>query len=95
MEKSDSGNSFDEFIGEVSCALGSAARSKGYYQGLHHDWADKNPSFEFIRDYVDEDHALGEMVYKVLRYKSQSNKEDLIKIAAWAFLEWKFGKGGN
>ncbi len=86
---------FDEFVAEMSCVLGSEARSKGYYQGRDCDWASKNPSFDFIRDYVDVDHALGEIVYKVLRYKSQASKEDLIKIAAWAFLEWRFGNRGQ
>ena len=37
------------------------------------------------------DHALGEIVYKAVRYKAKKNPEDLAKIIAWAILiyEWR------
>lgn len=34
-------------------------------------------------------HALGEIIYKVKRYAAKGNEEDLLKIAAWAFLVWR------
>ena len=33
-------------------------------------------------------HALGEIKYKVNRYSKKRNPDDLVKIAAWAFLIW-------
>jgi len=34
-------------------------------------------------------HALGEIVYKARRYAAKRNVEDVLKIAAWAYLIWK------
>ena len=33
-------------------------------------------------------HALGEIVYKVVRYHVRRDPQDLVKVAAWAELEW-------
>ena len=33
-------------------------------------------------------HALGEITYKVIRYAKRRDPNDLLKIAAWAFLIW-------
>lgn len=34
-------------------------------------------------------HALGEIVYKARRFAAKGNEEDVLKIAAWAFLIYK------
>lgn len=34
-------------------------------------------------------HALGEIIYKAVRYHAKHDLRDLVKIAAWAELEWE------
>jgi hypothetical protein len=36
-------------------------------------------------------HAIGEIIYKAVRYSKRGDKDDLVKIAAWAFLIYKYG----
>lgn len=38
-------------------------------------------------------HAEGEIIYKLVRYNRKRNPEDLLKIAAWAYLMWKEHEG--
>lgn len=45
-----------------------------------------NQLYEFVRDVAGEGHALGEIIYKAKRYAAKGNPEDVLKIAAWAFL---------
>ena len=35
-------------------------------------------------------HALDEIIYKVRRYAARRDPADLVKIAAWAYLVWRF-----
>ncbi len=42
---------------------------------------------QFVRAY-ELSHTLGEIVYKVARYRSRRDPQDLLKIAAWAYMEW-------
>ena len=65
---------FDQFTEEVRTLLGGTARDKGYG--------------DEIRQIVGSDHAAGEAIYKILRWKHKRNPEDLRKAAAWAFLLW-------
>jgi hypothetical protein len=43
--------------------------------------------YQFVRVY-DLNHPLGEIVYKVVRYRSRHDPRDLLKISAWAYMEW-------
>lgn len=82
-DRRDSGRSFSDFMSEVASQLGENAQSKGYSQGGPDG---RNPLFEV----TGSNHAMGEAIYKAVRYRRKGNPEDLIKLAAWAFLAWKF-----
>ena len=78
-----------EFLTELNNLLEETAKEKGYSdQGTEGD----NKLYEFIHGQLGNGshvHALGEIVYKVVRYNSKKNPEDLVKIAAWALLVWQ------
>ncbi len=80
---------FDEFISQMHEFCGGTAASKGYNStGVD----GHNTVYHFVQEEVSmgtHAHGLGEIIYKVLRYQRRRNPEDLIKIAAWAFLVWK------
>lgn len=78
---------FDEFTAQVRALLEPTAAGKGYNTtGVDGE----NELYEFVRETVGGDgHALGEMLYKVKRYAAKGNPEDLLKVAAWAFLVLK------
>jgi hypothetical protein len=78
---------FDQFVGEVRALMEPTAVSKGYsttgIDGV-------NPLYEFVEDMAEgPGHALGEIVYKAKRYGKKRNPEDLLKIAAWAWLAYR------
>ena len=75
---------FDEFAARVLALLEPTAAGKGYSQ----TGADgHNELYEFVRSMTGgHHHALGEIVYKARRYAAKGNLEDVLKIAAWAFL---------
>jgi len=76
------------FLNTVRELLENTAKSKGYNaEGLQ----GRNALYEFIYHQLGlntHTHALGEIVYKAVRYNSKKNEEDLVKIAAWALLVW-------
>jgi hypothetical protein len=74
--------SFESFVGEVKQLFGKSV-SKGYGP-MQPD--DPNPLYDFMQTFFSDDHALGEIVYKAIRYKNKRNPEDLVKIAGWAWL---------
>lgn len=80
---------FESFVEEIR-QLFQKSVNKGY--GPQRPDA-KNPLYEFMRSFFSDDHALGEIVYKAIRYKNKRNPEDLVKIAGWAWLvfmhHWK------
>ena len=81
---------FDDFVKEVNDILGGTAKDKGYNTTGPDG---KNELYEFIQGLSQNDsHAIGEIIYKAVRYTNKQDKRDLIKIAAWAYLVWKFGK---
>lgn len=88
-EKS-TGDTFKEFTAEVKALLEGNAGDKGYNtNGADGD----NELYEFVQGISGSDaHALGEIVYKAVRFSKKRERKDLAKIAAWAFLVWKFGK---
>jgi len=77
---------FDEFMTAVRALLEPTAQGKGYNTtGV--DGA--NQLYEFVSGVAGEGHALGEIIYKVKRYAAKGNPEDMLKVAAWAFLIMK------
>ena len=81
---------FASFCKAVSDLLDRQAAEKGYHQsGL----TGPNPLYEFVSETAGgPGHALGEIVYKVRRYAARRDPEDLVKVAAWAYLVWRFDR---
>lgn len=76
---------FDEFMNEVRALMEPTAVGKGYNAtGVDGE----NRLYEFVQDanHGDHGHAIGEIIYKARRYAAKRNREDVLKIAAWAFL---------
>lgn len=67
----------------VRSLLEPTAQGKGYNTtGVD----GQNELYAFVQGVAGEGHALGEIIYKVKRYAAKGNLEDVLKIAAWAFL---------
>jgi hypothetical protein len=81
------GDSFDDFAAGVRELIEGRAQEKGYNKG----GSSKNDLMEFTNKFF-PGHAGGEIVYKAIRYSRKGDKTDLSKIAAWAYLLWKFGE---
>lgn len=81
---------FQQFSEEVSKLMNGTAAGKGYAA----EGPDgPNPLYEFVQTMDGgHGHALGEIVYKARRFASKGNEEDVLKIAAWAFLVWKHNR---
>ena len=79
---------FDTFCAAVYALLSQTAAQKSY-NATGTDGP--NPLYEFVREMTGSDaHALGEIVYKAKRFSAKHDIEDILKIAAWAFLIWKY-----
>ena len=77
---------FIEFAGKIRSLLDAQASEKGY-SGEGADGP--NELYEFVRKHIGGNphaHALGEIIYKVIRFAARGNPEDLEKAAAWLFL---------
>ena len=81
---------FASFCDAVRDLLDETAADKGYHNaGL----TGPNPLYAFVAETAGgPGHALGEIIYKVRRYAARRDPEDLLKIAAWAFLVWRFDR---
>jgi hypothetical protein len=88
---SDDARTFDDFAKQVRALLEPAASGKGYSA----TGADgPNQLYDFVAGMNGgPGHALGEIVYKAKRYAAKGNVEDVLKIAAWAFLVYRHHKG--
>lgn len=77
---------FEVFNHRVKTLLDNSARQKCY-----NDTGTDGPNqlFDFIYSIAGMGHALGEIIYKVIRYQAKSNPEDIEKVAAWAYLIWR------
>lgn len=74
----------ESFFDQVSEVVGSRAAVKGYGG---QDW--ESGLYSFVHQHIaEEGHAIGEIIYKAVRYNNKRSPEDLVKIAAWAFLIW-------
>lgn len=73
-----------DFYEEVEKAISQKAKEKGY----------STPNSDTRRELIDfvgkyaPGHSIGEIIYKAIRWTRKHDPEDLIKIAAWAFLVW-------
>ena len=83
---------FDQFVTEVRNLLDGKASDKSYNTtGVD----GPNELFDFVEEIAKgPGHALGEIIYKVKRYAAKGNPEDIVKVAAWAFLVWRSHKDG-
>ncbi len=80
---------FDEFTAQVRGLLEPTAKGKGYNTtGVDGE----NQLYAFVQDVAGDGHAMGEIIYKVKRYAAKGNPEDMLKVAAWAFLVLKHRK---
>jgi hypothetical protein len=78
---------FRAFVRAVGALLTGQAARKGYHVGAPDG---PNPLYAFTARLVGgPGHALGEIVYKAQRYAALRRDEDVLKIAAWAFLIWR------
>lgn len=85
-----SDKSWNSFIALSKELLEPTAKEKGYNST---GTEGKNELFDFVQSIVGgSGHALGEIIYKVIRYKNKKDEKDLLKIVAWVYLIWKFGK---
>lgn len=75
--------SWSTFAALAHGLLNGTAVGKGYATA-----GDGRPLLDFVSAHCGDGHALGEIVYKVTRWRSRRNPEDLLKVAAWAFLVW-------
>lgn len=77
---------FADFVEQVRALLEPTAAGKGYNTtGID----GKNDLYDFVQSFAGDHHALGEIVYKAKRYAAKGNIDDVLKIAAWAFLIYK------
>lgn len=72
----------DDFILKLKEKLKGDAVSKGYSKG-----ETPNNLARFTNEYF-QNHDMGEIVYKCVRYKELKDPRDLEKIAAWAAIAW-------
>lgn len=78
---------YDGFCLHVQALLGGVAESKGYNgTGVN----GHNDLYRFVHAVSGSHaHGIGEIIHKAVRYMRKRNPEDLLKIAAWAYLCWK------
>ena len=83
-------NTFEGFTRDVKGLLADTAEGKGYNATGVDGY---NQTYEFIQTATgDHGHAIGEIIYKALRYMRKRDPQDLLKIAAWAYLVFKHHK---
>lgn len=76
----------EEFQAEMTNALNGKAEDKGYSSGGD---SGGRPMLDAVALIAGEGtHPIGEIIYKLSRWKAKKNPEDLVKAAAWAFLMW-------
>lgn len=76
---------FEDFVKEIEPYLNKYAEDKGYGS----DEKGKHLS-DSIMDEFGPSYALGEIRTKLSRYHSKGNYEDLLKIAAWTYLVYRW-----
>lgn len=80
--------SLDSFFALVRDSLEGQAKRKGYNETGPDA---ENKLYEFTKHIgASAGHSIGEIIYKATEYMKQPREVLLIKIAAWAYLEWKY-----
>jgi len=90
VESSTLAPPFASFCEAVRELLDETAADKGYQRtGL----TGPNPVYACVAETAGgPGHALGKIINKVRRYAARGNREDLVKVAAWAYLVWCFDR---
>lgn len=78
------------FFADICGILDRKAHAKGYAPA-----GGDGPDLAAFVEAHAPGHALGEIIYKVVRYGAKKDSEDLVKIAAWAYLIWAGGRKGE
>ena len=79
---------FQKFVAEVEDTLSGHAKRKGYSEGSPNG---PNQLAEFTKHIgALPGHVIGEIVYKATEWMKSPRKVLLVKIAAWAFVLWRF-----
>lgn len=77
---------FDDFTAEMKRKVIGQAKEKGYITG--NEDSGRN-LYDFIDRYIgNHGHAIGEIIYKAVRFSRRKDPQDIVKVAAWAFLVW-------
>jgi len=80
--------SFDAFMTEVRDSVENHAERKNYIQEKNCDGV--NPLAAFLSAIgIFTGHNIGEIIYKCVEYVKAPRRVLLVKIAGWAWLEWK------
>ena len=87
-EKSSFESAIDQFCLALKDKLLQSARAKGY----HGDENDGRKMYDSIIALAGEGHAMGEIIYKLTRYRRLHDTVDIEKAAAWCFLIWDADK---
>lgn len=85
VERPARSEDFDRFTEGVHDLIAAVARDKGYNDGAD----ESNDLMEFTNKFF-PGHAGGEICYKAIRYGRLRDRKDLLKIAAWAYLLWRY-----
>lgn len=87
MPRKHQQRTFREFMSQVEELVNGTAAQKGYSPNGPDG---PNLLFEFVEHVTGgPHHAIGEGIYKLVRYEAKHNPEDLLKAAAWCFLAWR------
>lgn len=78
--------SLGNFFDELYAIVGGKAQQKGY-ASLNAKDSSGRETLDFVKQHA-PGHAEGEMMYKIIRWTKKRQPEDLLKLAAWAFLVW-------
>ena len=88
VEEMMNNRTFEQFCANVKTSMEAHAIRKGYNEG---GVDGKNLLFELTKQAgISAGHTCGEIIYKAVEYAKQPRDVLLEKIAAWAFLEWKY-----
>lgn len=87
---SDTGKNFEGFVSLIRDCVDGQAKRKGYTaNGADGD----NQLYRFTQSIgASSGHSMGEIIYKATEYMSLPREVLLLKIAGWAYLEWKYGE---
>lgn len=80
---------FVDFMRNVHGLVEGTAKSKGYSAGGSEG---QNILYDAVYSVAGNGHALGEIMYKCVRYGRKGLLEDVYKIAAWAYLIVRHGQ---